>query len=113
MPREREPREAKQQGLPVDLLDIVKDAVALASQGGTIGLANRAPHPNAASVFVNWLLSREGQMVAQKALAQRGVAVEKRALGLEEPIKALGIYELPVHLHPAVTATLKLWVVKA
>ena len=65
-------REAKQQGLPVDLLDIVKDAVALASQGGTIGLPNRAPHPNAARVFLNWLLSREGQMVAQKALAQSG-----------------------------------------
>jgi iron(III) transport system substrate-binding protein len=65
-------REAKQQGLPVDLLDIVKDAVALASQGGAIGLANRAPHPNAARVFLNWLLSREGQMVAQKALALNG-----------------------------------------
>lgn len=66
-------REAKQQGLPVDILDIVKDAVALASQGATIGLPNRAPHPDAARVFLNWLLSREGQMVAQKALAQRGV----------------------------------------
>jgi len=66
-------REAKQQGLPVDLLDIVKDAVALASQGGAIGLPNRTPHPNAARVFLDWLLSREGQMVAQKALAQRGV----------------------------------------
>ncbi len=47
------------------------------------------------------------------ALAQHGVAVEKHALGLEEPIKALGIYELPVRLHPEVTATLKVWVVKA
>ena len=48
-----------------------------------------------------------------EALAQHGVAVEKHALGLEEPIKALGIYELPVRLHPEVTATLKVWVVKA
>jgi ABC-type glycerol-3-phosphate transport system substrate-binding protein len=54
-------------------MDIVKDAVALASQGATIGLPNRAPHPDAARVFLNWLLSGEGQIVAQKALAQRGV----------------------------------------
>jgi len=65
-------RRAKEQGLPVDVLDIVRDAAALASQGGTIGFLNRAPHPNAAKVFINWLLSREGQMTAQKALAQYG-----------------------------------------
>jgi len=48
-----------------------------------------------------------------QALAQEGLAVEKHAVHLEAPIKALGIYEIPVRLHPEVTATLKLWVVKA
>lgn len=62
---------AKIQGLPVDVLPM-KDVVAIASQGGTIGLLNRAPHPNATKVFLNWLLSREGQIVAQKALSQNG-----------------------------------------
>jgi ABC-type Fe3+ transport system substrate-binding protein len=28
---------------------------------GTLSLFNRAPHPNAAKVAINWLLSREGQ----------------------------------------------------
>jgi ABC-type Fe3+ transport system substrate-binding protein len=28
---------------------------------GTLSFFNRAPHPNAAKVAVNWLLSREGQ----------------------------------------------------
>jgi iron(III) transport system substrate-binding protein len=28
---------------------------------GTVSIFNNAPHPNAATVFVNWLLSREGQ----------------------------------------------------
>ena len=28
-------------------------------------MLNRAPHPNAARVAINWLLSREGQMVVQ------------------------------------------------
>lgn len=46
------------------------------------------------------------------ALARDGFALEKHALHLEQPIKSLGIFELPVRLHPDVTATLKLWVVK-
>jgi ABC-type Fe3+ transport system substrate-binding protein len=28
---------------------------------GEVGLINRAPHPNAARVYLNWLLSKEGQ----------------------------------------------------
>ena len=32
---------------------------------------------------------------------------------LEEPIKSLGIYEVPIRLHADVTVTLKVWVVKA
>jgi ABC-type uncharacterized transport system YnjBCD substrate-binding protein len=28
---------------------------------GTLSYFNRAPHPNAAKVAINWLLSREGQ----------------------------------------------------
>ena len=47
------------------------------------------------------------------ALAHAGIPVEKPHLHLEQPIKALGIYEVPVRLHPEVSATLKLWVVKA
>ena len=48
-----------------------------------------------------------------EAVRQGGVELEKHALHLEHPIKALGIYEIPVKLHADVTATLKVWVVKA
>jgi large subunit ribosomal protein L9 len=48
-----------------------------------------------------------------EALSQEGISIDKQTIGLEEPIKALGIYEIPIRLHPEVTATLKLWVVKA
>jgi len=37
---------------------------------GTITLMDRAPHPNAAKVFVNWFLSREGQISLQRSLAR-------------------------------------------
>lgn len=48
-----------------------------------------------------------------QALAHEGLPVERHAIQLAEPIKALGIYEIPVRLASEVTATLKLWVVKA
>ena len=48
-----------------------------------------------------------------EALAREGMTVEKHAVHLEQPIKGLGIYDIPIRLHPEVTATLKLWVVKA
>ncbi len=48
-----------------------------------------------------------------EALANDDLAVEKHAIQLDEPIKTLGVYDVPVRLHPEVTATLKVWVVKA
>ncbi len=43
-------------------------------------------------------------------LAQHGVRVEKRRIGLDEPIKALGDYTIAIRLHPEVTAQLKVGV---
>jgi len=47
-----------------------------------------------------------------EALAAEGFAVNKNIIDLAEPIKSLGIYEIPVKLHPDVVAKVKLWVVK-
>jgi iron(III) transport system substrate-binding protein len=64
----RETNRAKSQGLPVDELDNVnwKEGVQLTSGGGSMSLIRGAPHPNAAKVFVNWFLSRRGQIALQK-----------------------------------------------
>jgi ABC-type Fe3+ transport system substrate-binding protein len=35
---------------------------------GSAMLINQAPHPNAASVFLNWVLGKEGQLAWSKAL---------------------------------------------
>jgi large subunit ribosomal protein L9 len=50
------------------------------------------------------------QMIAEQLEAQ-GITIDKRSIELDEPIKALGMYEVPVKLHPKVTSTLKVWVV--
>jgi ABC-type Fe3+ transport system substrate-binding protein len=62
---------AQKQGLP-----IAEVPPAQMKEGSTIGggsssvlaLINRAPHPNAARVFINWYLSRQGQTVWQKVM---------------------------------------------
>ena len=50
------------------------------------------------------------QMIAD-ALKAHGAEVDRRSIELEEPIKALGIYDVPVKLHTNVTAKVKVWVV--
>ncbi|MEE8577056.1 MAG: 50S ribosomal protein L9 [candidate division Zixibacteria bacterium] len=47
-----------------------------------------------------------------KLLASEGVTVDKRMVQLEEPIKALGVYTVPVKVDKDVIANLKLWVIK-
>lgn len=65
---------AKSQGLPVDTLFLgpIDGVAGITAEGGAVNLANNAPHPNAAKVFINWLLSREGQITAMKALTEYG-----------------------------------------
>ncbi|MCG3158951.1 MAG: 50S ribosomal protein L9 [bacterium] len=45
-------------------------------------------------------------------LAAKGYEVDKRKISLDEPIRALGIYEIPIKLHAEVECRIKLWVVK-
>lgn len=61
---------AKAQGLPVDWFGPkqFKEGVALTSGASCTGLINKSPHPNAAKVAINWILSREGQLAYQKIL---------------------------------------------
>jgi iron(III) transport system substrate-binding protein len=65
---------AKNQGLPVTEFSAFhfKEGVNLSSAFGSLALMNRAPHPNAAKVFINWLLSREGQALFQKVISMPG-----------------------------------------
>lgn len=56
-----------------------------------------------------------GSITAQEisaALKEEGFEVGKNCIVLDEPIKSLGIYEVPVKLHPEVSAKIKIWIVK-
>jgi len=56
-----------------------------------------------------------GSVTAQNIidlLKEKGYEVDRRAVQLEEPIRALGVYNIELRLHPEVVAPVKLWVVK-
>ncbi len=55
--------------------------------------------------------SISGQEIVN-ALSEEGLTIDKNCIILDEPIKALGIYEVPVKLGAEVTAKLKVWIVK-
>jgi large subunit ribosomal protein L9 len=47
-----------------------------------------------------------------EALAKQGIELEIRQILLAEPIKQLGVYTVPVRLHPEVEVDVKVWVVR-
>ncbi len=49
--------------------------------------------------------------IAQQLEAQ-GFEIEKRQIDLHEPIKALGVYRVPIRLHADVHPEIKVWVIK-
>ena len=57
-------------GLPVKPISVIKEGYYAGTGSGNLALLKNAAHPNAAKVFVNWLLSKEGQTAFTKALGQ-------------------------------------------
>lgn len=53
------------------------------------------------------------QDIAAAVKAKTGVQLDKRKIQLDEPIKALGTYRVPVRVHPQVEAVLTVQVVEA
>ena len=55
--------------------------------------------------------SVSNEMISE-ALAEEGIAVDKKDIILDGPIKALGAFQVVVKIHPEVKANLRVWVVK-
>ncbi|MGH7770131.1 MAG: ABC transporter substrate-binding protein [Candidatus Binatia bacterium] len=78
--------QARNQGLPVDQFVPYhfKEGVSISSAFGQLALVNRAPHPNAAKVFINWFLSREGQATFQKVMSVPGDPRDSRRIDVSK-----------------------------
>src|SRR5205823_6363267 len=65
---DREIRAAAAQGLPLAEIpgDQFKEGAPVGVSAGSVAMLNNAPHPNAAKAYINWLLSRDGQLVWQR-----------------------------------------------
>ena len=51
------------QGVPIEVVDPhnIKEGSDVSPANGAVALVNKAPHPNAAKVYLNWLLSKDEQ----------------------------------------------------
>ncbi len=57
----------KQAGAPILSLRPPVEGAAVISGFGGLAMMNKAPNPNAAKIFINWLLSREGATIWSRA----------------------------------------------
>jgi large subunit ribosomal protein L9 len=48
----------------------------------------------------------------QDALKAKGYTVDRKSVRLMEPIKSLGVFEVPIHLFEEIEAPIKVWVVR-
>ncbi|MBM2811778.1 MAG: ABC-type Fe3+ transport system periplasmic component [Chloroflexi bacterium] len=69
---------AQEQGLPLTLLpgDQAKEGAPIGVSGGTANLVEGRQNPNAAKIYMNWLLSRDGQMSWQREVKQNSLRVD-------------------------------------
>jgi ABC-type glycerol-3-phosphate transport system substrate-binding protein len=58
--------EAARKGLPVGVLDAPPEEGYMSGGFGHLAIVNKTPHSHAAAIFVNWLLSKEGQLQWQR-----------------------------------------------
>ena len=92
------------------------EAAAEREQRGAAGLAQELEKASlTAQVKVGEGDRLFGSVTAQNIadlLKEQGHEIDRRGIELDEPIRSLGVYNVKLRLHPEVTATVKLWVVK-
>ena len=92
------------------------DAAENERRGAAQGLAEKLEQ---VSLTFSARVGEEGKLfgsvtaadVAQQLEAQ-GFHIEKRQIDLHEPIKALGVYRVPIKLHADVKPEIRVWVIK-
>jgi len=95
-------------------------AVALAEeQARTATFRELAQKLAEASVTIESRANEEGHLFGSvnqaqiaAALREKGFAVEDKQIKLDQPLKEIGVFDVPVHLHQGVDATIKVWVVQ-
>jgi ABC-type Fe3+ transport system substrate-binding protein len=71
-------------GLPVKPLPPIKEGTYVSMGNGGPVVIKNSPHPNATKIFVNWLLSKEGQEIYSKAQGQATRRLDVDTKSMEE-----------------------------
>ena len=87
---------------------IQRDAEKLSSRIETVSCTVAKPAGEEDKIF-----GSVTSMDIADSLKVEGIEIDRKKILLGDPIKTLGIYSVPIKLHPEVTAHLKVWVVKA
>ena len=66
----------RKQGLGKEVESMSPERVVWSTSSGNLALFEGAPHPNAATVFINWILSREAQEAWAKKTGQNSRRVD-------------------------------------
>lgn len=83
------------------------------------GLRDLATKLTEASVTIEGRANAEGHLFGSvtaaniaSALREKGIVVDDKQVRLEQPLKEIGVFDVAVHLHAEVEATVKVWVVQ-
>ncbi|CAN5715823.1 50S ribosomal protein L9 [soil metagenome] len=83
------------------------------------GARARAGSIEAISLTFNARAGQEGRLFGSitsadiaDRLEEQGVSIDRRQIELDEPIKALGVFSVPIRLHSEVRPEIKVWVIK-
>ena len=69
---------AIKQGLPITIVppDQFKEGAAIGPNNAGIAVMDKAPHPNAAKLYVNWFLSKAGQSAWQREVGDNSLRTD-------------------------------------
>lgn len=95
-------------------------ALAVAEEEQRVaGLRDMATKVAEASVTIEGKANEEGHLFGSVTAAQiaaglreKGLPIDEKQIRLENPLKEIGVYDVAVHLHAEVEATIKVWVVQ-
>jgi large subunit ribosomal protein L9 len=83
------------------------------------GMKELATKLGEASVTIEGRANAEGHLFGSVTAAQiaaslreKGIAVDEKAVKLDQPLKEIGVYDVVIQLHATVEATVKVWVVQ-
>jgi large subunit ribosomal protein L9 len=99
----------KEQKKKIELRKVQKkdEAQSLADELGSISINIPAAAQNNDRLF-----GAIHETDIAKALKEQGYDIEKKNILLDEPIKAIGVYKVPIKVYDTIKAELKVWVVK-